>query len=326
MSAVSRRAWLASAGLTPLVALAQPTGRRRRRLLLLTAETAEANADTLPAFVEAMRLLGWMSGSDFVLEAHFAAGDYRRLRAMAKDVAEDPPDLVLTPHNSATASARQYMPTTTPIVMASSLDPVSAGFAESLARPGRNITGLTWAPPETIGKQVEIAKQLAPAARRVVVLTQSSRESMALADFARPAATTLGLELVAVVADTIEAVAAKLPSGANGTQVAVIPAMAAYFAFRTELHQLLLKRQLPAVYAEREHVLVGGAASYGPSRVGNFRQAARFADRILRGTKPSDLPIEQPNTYEFVLSRSSIREQKLALPNTLLLRATEVID
>lgn len=322
---VSRRVVLAITGGWAQGLLAQ-SGARRRRLALLSAETAAATASNQLAFVEAMRPLGWVDGRDFVLETHFADGNYPRLRVLAKAMADDPPDLVLTPHNSATAAAKQNMPASTPIVMISSLDPVAAGFAETLARPGGNITGLTWAPPETIGKQVEIAVQLVPGARRLVVLTQSSRESMAQADHARPAASRYQMDVVAVVADTLEAVARRLPAGPQRAHVAVIPAMAAYRTFRAELHQLLLERQLPAVYAVREHVLAGGAASYGPNLAGNYRQAARLVDRVLRGAKPASVPIEQPTTYDLVLNRSSIRAQMLALPNSLLLRATEVID
>jgi len=286
-------------------------------------------ASSMPAFEgfrQGLRDLGYVEGQNIVLELRFAQGRPERLAAMAVELAQMKVDVIVV-ESAQAARAAADASRAIPVVMAVVGDPVRAGLVASLARPGGNITGLSTLSPELSGKRLQLLKEIVPQAMRVAVIWNDSNPAAAgnLAE-TRTAARSMGVEIRSVevrkASDldlALEAVAATRP----GALLTLTNGM--FLANRTRIVEFAARSRLPAIFPDREFAQAGGLMAYGPSLTANFHRAAFYVDKILKGAKPADLPIEQPTKFELVINLKTARALGITIPQSLLLRADEVI-
>lgn len=314
-------AWLVAAALH-----AQPAGRVVR-IGHLSGSGAAASAAFVAAFRDGMKALGYVEGRHYALEQRYAEGDVAKLPALAHELVAAKPDLLLvdtTPGNLAAKAAT----TTIPVVMLLVADPVGAGIVASLARPGGNITGITNIVAELAGKRLEILKELVPGATRFAAIVNPASQNAPLQmKSAEAAAKRLGVELqpvleVRAAGDLAKAFDAASKARAAGAIRMIDPLV---FMLRAETAALAVKHRLPVIYPTREDVEAGGLVAYGANTPAQFRQAAAIVDRLLKGAKPADLPIEQPTNFELVINRKAAQAIGLEVPPALRMRADEVI-
>ncbi len=328
---MDRRRFLAGTGAVllapPLAAEGQPTGKVYRIGLILTATPSES-AHLVKALDEGLRELGYVEGRNVMFERRFAEGRQERLPALAADLVRLKVDTLVTGSNPVIAAVKQAS-ATIPVVMAVSRDPVSAGFIASLARPGGNITGLANDPaPEIIGKNLELLKEAAPRVSRVAFLWNPIPPGAGTYKNAvESAARSLGVTFQSVEVrgrnEFEGAFAAMVRERANGIVVATDPVI---LGPRSEVVLLAAKKRLPAVYGLREFPEAGGFMSYGPNVADQFRRAAVYVNKILKGAKPGDLPVEQATKFELVINLKTAKALGLTIPPSLLGRADEVIQ
>ena len=311
----------------PLAAGAQPLAKVYRIGYIQTA-TAEEQLHLTKALEEALRELGYEEGRNVVFERRFAGGKQERLPDLAAELVRLNVDVIVTGANPVIAAVKQAT-ATIPVVMATSRDPVGAGFIASLARPAGNITGMTGDPtPEVQGKRLELLKEVAPRATRVALLwnplppgAETYRNEV------EGAARKLGLSLRAVEArgrnEFDGAFAAMAREGADAVVVLPDPL---FFTARKQVVELATKYRLPAIYHAREFVEIGGLMSYGVSIGDQFRRAAAYVDKILKGAKPGDLPVEQAATLELVMNLKTAQALGLVIAPALRLRADQIIQ
>jgi putative ABC transport system substrate-binding protein len=282
------------------------------------------------AFLQGLRDLGYVEGRSVVVEYRDAEGKSERLPALAAELVALKVDVIVAASIQPALAARQAT-RTLPIVFATIGDPVSSGLVASLARPGGNVTGLSSLTPELVGKSLELLKQAVPGVSRVAVLWQpgflgerAERDSLARAEVAAQA---LGVRPQFVEArnpaDFERAFSEMSRARAGGVTVL---ASSMFLGERRRLVDLAAKNQLPAEYPLREFVDVGGLMSYGANVADLYRRAAAYVDRILKGAKPGDLAIEQPTKFELVINLKTAKALGLAIPQSILLRADEVIQ
>jgi len=275
-----------------------------------------------------MAQLGWIDGQNIVIETRFADGEVDRLPVLAGELLALNVDLIVA-GSSASTRASKSATTTVPIVMSASADAVGEGFVASLAHPGGNITGMTFlAGPEIAGKQLELLREIAPAASRVAFLTNPRNAShVAYAAELKSAARKLGVRLQPVPAGSPDELADAFDAMSKERAAALLVLTdAMFFGERRRITELARNAALPALYSQREFVDVGGLASYGPNLIDMARGAARHVDKILRGAKPKDVPVEQPKKFELVLNLRTAKALGLTIPQSFLLRADEVIQ
>jgi putative tryptophan/tyrosine transport system substrate-binding protein len=293
----------------------------------LTGDSDSADAPRRNAFREGLHKLGYNEGQTILIEYRTAAGSIEKLSTFAAEFSHLNVDVIFAFTAGATQAATKAMPTK-PIVSITP-DPVSAGFVASLARPGRNITGLsTLAGTEIYSKYLELLKDVVPNLTRVAVLSNPTFTTSALALKAMEAATpALGLSLQIIEArspDELEAAfAAAMMERAAGLVVVQDPM---FLARRIQLAELAAKNRLPAIYGIVEHVEAGGLMAYAASRPEIFRRAATFVDKILKGTKPAELPVEQPTKFELVVNLKTAKALGLSVPPTVLAITDRVIE
>jgi putative ABC transport system substrate-binding protein len=279
------------------------------------------------AFLQRLEQLGWVDGRNMRIEIRWPAGDIASIRRYAAELAALAPDIILASGTS-TVGPLLEATRTVPIVFAGVADPVGAGFVESLARPGGNATGFMQFEYSLSVKWLELLKQIAPGVTRAAVLRDPVITS-GIGQFAviQSAAPLLGLDVSPVnvrIAGEIERAVTAFAGSANGGLIVTASGLAAIN--RDLIIMLAARHKLPAVYARRLFVASGGLISYGPDRVDLFRQAAEYVDRILKGEKPADLPVQAPTKYELVLNLKTAKALGLEVPPTLLARADEVIE
>jgi putative ABC transport system substrate-binding protein len=325
---VNRRAVLAaiaSALLAPRRGGAQPGGKVRRVGWLQPSppsSTGHAN------FRQAMRELGYVAGENVAFEDRFAAGDFGRLPGLAAELVRARVEVIVAVAPGAIRAA-QGATRTIPIVMAfSGVDPVKAGFVASLSRPGGNVTGITMLAPELSAKRLEVLNQALPAVKRIGVLGYRDNPGTAeqLSAVER-AATRAGLTVWAVYAqqpDRYEPVFASL--GSQRIEAILVLSDTVLANDRVEIVQSAMKHRLPAVFDFKESAEAGGLISYGVNNLDLYRQAARFVDRLLKGAKPADLPVEQPTKFELVINLKTGKALGLTVAPAVLLRADHVIE
>jgi putative tryptophan/tyrosine transport system substrate-binding protein len=312
----------------PLAAPAQQSERQRRVgvLLGLAANDPEGQARA-GAFLQALQQLGWTDGGNIQILRRFTEGDADRARAYAAELAALAPDVVLT-SGASTVGMMLQATRTVPVVFAGVADPVGAGFVDSLARPGGNATGFTSYEYSLSGKWLDLLKEIAPGVKRVAVLRDPAI-SAGTGQFAaiQTAAPSFGVELSPInVHDAVEierTITAFARSEYGGL---IVTTSALVLAHRDLIVALAARHKLPAVYYAGFWVTGGGLASYGPDYVEQYRRAAGYVDRILKGEKPADLPVEAPTKYELVINLKTAKALGLTVPPTLLVRATEVIE
>jgi putative ABC transport system substrate-binding protein len=308
----------------PLAARAQQGGKVWR-IGWIAGSSPEAASGLQRALLQGMRELGYVEGRDFVIEARFADGQYERFPEFAAELVRLNVDVILTAASAAIRTV-QRATTTIPIVLAYSTDPVGNGFVASLARPGANITGLSSSSDDTSPKQLELVATVVPNASRIGLLGNPS--SPVYADVRKGtlnAAQRAGLFLVPVEARDPQEIETAFAQFDKQRVQAFISAGDALF-FRQRWQIAALKTRLPSIFSQREYAEAGGLMSYGENLSEFFRRAASFVDKIFKGAKPGDLPMEQPTRFNLVINRKTADALGVTIPPQLYIFADEVIE
>jgi putative ABC transport system substrate-binding protein len=312
----------------PLAARAQPARPVRLIGVLMNyAETDPVSQSLVAAFAQGLQQLGWTIGQNVQIDYRWGGGGAEARRKRAAELVALAPDVILA-HSSAALAPLLQVTRTVPIVFTVVADPVGAGYVEGLARPGGNATGFTNFEYGIAGKWLELLKEIAPGVTRVAVLRETAiAAGPAQFGALQGSASSLGVELRPVDvrdADEIERAIAAFAQGSNSGLI-VTGSPAAVF-HRELIISLAARHQLPAVYNNRVYAGSGGLISYGPDFVDQFRRAAGYVDRILKGEKPADMPVQASTKYELVINLKTAKALGLKIPPTLLARADEVIE
>ena len=312
----------------PLAARAQQSERKRRVgvLMGLSAHDAEAQ-DRIAAFVQGLQQLGWTDGRSLQIDYRRGAGDTDSTRRYADELVALAPDVILASGGTVMGALLQAT-RTVPIVFTQTPDPVAAGFVASLARPGGNATGFTTSEYGTSGKWLELLKEIAPGVTRAAVLRDPTIPS-GIGQFAsiQSVAPSFGVELSQLDvrdASEIERDVTAFARGSNRGMIITSSGLAA--VHRQLIIKLAARYRLPAIYSYRYFATSGGLISYGPDPIDQYRRAAGYVDRILKGEKAADLPVQAPTKYELAINLKTAKALGLTVPPTLLARADEVIE
>ena len=315
-------------GFASLAARAQPAAKVARILYLIwgTPSVPPARNPYLDAFKQGLRELGYAEGPSYVVETRWTLGKAENLVELAKEIATFKPDVILSTETAARA-AQQAAPAA-PIVLAWSGDPVATGFAKSLARPGGNVTGMAALYQDTSSKLLELLLTAVPGLPRVAVLANPAAPYYAsalrnLEDATRQANVNL-LLIDAGSAGEIDSGFARIAQ--EKVKAVVVVGEPLVFRQRRQIADLALKYGMASVYPAKEHVEAGGLMSYGMNLADSFRRAASYVDKILKGAKPGDLPIQQATTLELVINQKTAKALGLIIPQSILLRADRVIE
>ena len=329
---IDRRRFLASttAGLlaAPAAAWAQQAGRTYRIGILGNIPLSDpGSAQLWGAFTSGLQDLGWVDGRNITIEYVSSDGKYERLPSLAADLVRNKADVIVAPAAQNVVAAKQAT-RTIPIVMASVGDPVGNGLIVSLAKPGGTVTGTSFLTSALVGKQLALLKQLTPQATRLALLLNPANPGHPLTlEEAKVAAQSLSVHLQAVeargLADIEKGFAAMTREHAGAF---FVPWDGTFLVHAVRITQLAARTRLPALYGQRRYVDAGGLASYGPSADESFRRAAAYVDKILKGARPGDLPVEQPTKFEFVINMKTARTLGLAISPSLVAGADEVIQ
>jgi ABC-type uncharacterized transport system substrate-binding protein len=310
----------------PLAARAQQGAIRRIGVLMGFAESDHGAQSGVAGFREELRKLGWMEGRNIEIDTRWTTAE--STQAFAKELVALQPDFILTSSTPATAAMLQHT-RTIPIIFVMVSDPVGSGFVASLPRPGGNVTGFTAIEGSLGGKWVELLKEIAPQVTRVALLFNPAMATYAeyyLHPF-KVAAASLGVEaIVAPVHDSSELESVVTTQAREPNSGLIIMPDAFIIGHGAEITSLAARHRVPALYWSRFFAELGGLISYGPNGVDEYRRAASYADRILKGTKPSELPVQAPVKFELVINLKTARTLGLEIPPTLLARADEVIE
>ena len=297
------------------------------RIGRLSPLSAEADAPMVGAFRKGLRDLGWVEGKNFTIESRFAQGQADRLPELAAELVQRRVDLILVGSTPGTLAAKAAT-RTIPVVMVTTGDPVDGGLIESLARPGGNVTGVTTLGHGLNGKRLELLKEAVPGLARLAVLTNpGSPYSIAFTHEVEAIARILGVKIQVVEASApvaFEKAFAAMSVGRAGA-LAVLSDIA-FITHRRAIVELAASRRLPAMYGDREFVEAGGLMFYGASLTDMYTRAATHADKILKGAKPADLPVEQPTKFELIVNLKTAKQLGIRIPQSVLLRADRVIE
>jgi len=311
--------------LVPLAAEAQQA--RVHRMGFISSASSSAMAARDEAFKQGLRALGYVVGQNITIEYRWADGQNERLPGFAAELVNLKLDVIVT-HGGVATRAVQQASTTIPIVIAAADDPLAAGLVASLARPGGNITGLSLMTPDLTAKRLELLKEILPELTRVAVLWNSGNPvSEPELRKAEAAARSLGLQLQSLgMRDPHEFASAFSSVKRERAGALFVLPDAMFFGRRKEIVDLAASSRLPLVAHLREFADAGGLMTYGPNVADVHRRAATYVDKILKGAKPADLPIEQPTKFELVINLKTAKALGLTIPQTLLVRADQVIE
>ena len=311
--------------LVPLAAEAQQTVKVPR-IGYLSADGGAAASHLVEGFRQGLRTLGYVEGQSVTIDYRFADGKYERLPDLARELVQLRVDVLMVFTIPATRAAKGVT-TTTPIVFAQVLDPVGAGVVAGLARPGANVTGVSVMIEDLGGKYIQLMQELMPRIADVAILWEPAQPAGALQlKQIETAATSLGVRLHTVkVLGPRDFETAFVSAKTKRSAVFVLPSSLFNLHWQ-RLANLAVKHQVPTISARREFVNAGGLISYGPDFADQSRRAASYVDRILKGAKPADLPVEQPTKFELVINLKTAKTLRLTIPQTLLLRADQVIQ
>jgi putative tryptophan/tyrosine transport system substrate-binding protein len=330
-SHIERRKFLASLGAVaawPLAVRAQQSGRMRRIGIVMPFAKGDSEGEArIRAFKQELAKLGWTDGGNIQFDERWPADNMALVRSHAASLVASNPDIIV-------ASGGRIVPVlmrltrSIPIVLPGATDPVGVGWAQSLARPGGNVTGFTAFELAMLGKSLEIMKQIAPAVVRVALIyNPDNPNSVHYRRISEGASARLAIETVDHpihgLADIDRAVASLADRGNSG--IFFLPDITTN-ALRDDVVALVARRRVPAIYSDSFFVKIGGLAFYGPDRTDLFRRSAGYVDRILRGEKPGDLPFQQPTKYELMINRTAAKALGLELSPALLALADEVIE
>jgi putative ABC transport system substrate-binding protein len=313
----------------PLTARGQQGVSTARRIALLLPGGARTTAvrGALEAFRQGLKEHGWVEGQNINVEYRFAEGKEDALTGIVAEFVRSRPDALVVEGTAATRAAKTATQTV-PIVMATSVDPVQSGFVASLNQPGGNITGLSLQTGELSGKRLQLLTEIVPGLARVAVLSNpASPINALLLEQTKAAAQSLGLEIHVAEAqapDRFTSAFAAITTARAGALNVLPDAM--LYGQHPRIVTFAAAAHLPALFPEREVAEAGGLIAYGPSIPASFRRAAAYVDKILRGAKPADLPVEQPTTFELVVNLQTARAIGVTIPTSILLRADEVIE
>jgi putative ABC transport system substrate-binding protein len=317
---------LATALLTTASLAAAQQSTRMPRIGFLVATNPSVTSARIEAFHQGLRALGYVEGTSIVIEFRFAEGKLARVPALAAELVSLNVDVIVTGGATDTRAAREATKTI-PIVMAQDNDPVAGGHVASLARPGGSVTGLSTLAPEISGKQLELLKEIVPKLSRVAVIGTSTNsgnaEKLKEVDLAVGALKVKPQHLDILDPKDIDAAFRAASKGrADAVLVLGTPILTLQ---RRQVVDLAAKHRLPAIYSRPEFVEAGGLMAYGVSFTDLFRRAATYVDKILKGAKPADLPVEQPSKFEFIINLKAAKQIGLTIPPNLLARADRVI-
>jgi putative ABC transport system substrate-binding protein len=329
MSDMKRRDFMTllggAAAVWPLVARAQQAGKLPT-IGLLGATTLLVESPRVAAFVQRLRELGWIEGRTVAIEVRWADGRTERFVEIAAEFVRLKVDVIVTQGTASVIAARQAT-AVIPIVFAAVGDPVGTGLVESLARPGSNVTGLSNQLVDLVGKRIEMLREILPGLRTLAIMANVGNPAPMLEmGEVSSTARTLGLEAATFEIRRAEDIAPAfdaLKGRADALYVCVDPLLNTN---RVRINTLAQGARLPTMYGLREYVEAGGLVSYGPNILNQYRRAAEYVDKILRGAKPADLPVEQPTKFDFVINLTTAKALGLDVPPTLLARADEVIE
>jgi ABC-type uncharacterized transport system substrate-binding protein len=312
----------------PLAAQAQQSARMRRiGVLMLQNEDDPSARPRIEALVQELQKLNWVANRNIQIDIRWGAADGKRSRKYAAEVIALAPDVIVATASAATAALQEATPTI-PIVFVNVTDPVGAGYVASLARPGGNITGFITFEYGMSGKWLELLKEIAPGVTRVAVLRDPSLAvGIGQLGAIQSVAPSMGVEtspLDVRDAKEIELVIADFAGKPNGG--IIVAASPGALINRNLIIDAAAKHRLPAIYFQKEFVEGGGLISYGPDVVAQYGHAATYVDRILKGEKPADLPVQEPTKYEIAVNLTTAKTLSLAVPSSLIARADEVIE
>jgi putative ABC transport system substrate-binding protein len=329
---ISNRHWSLSLAvgvlLFPLSVSAQAQQQKKiHRIGRVAATFASADTTRMEAFRHGLRELGYIEGQNIVIEWRFAQGKVDRLRELVGELVRLKMDLIVTGGPSSTRASKEAT-STIPIVMTNDTDPVASGMVASLDRPGGNITGVSNFSPELSGKRLEILREVVPKLSRVAILGTSTRGSTAgqMLTETEPAAKAFGVELQYLAVLDIKDIETSFRAANNGRAQAVLTLPNPILnSQREKITDLATKNRLPAIYHQGRFIDAGGLMFYGVDLLDLDRRAATYVDKILKGGKPADLPIERPTKFEFVINLHSAKQIGQAIPQKVLARADKVI-
>ena len=307
-----------------IAAAQQPT--KIPRIGYLTTTSLSAQSARVEAFRQGLRELGYVEGKNIVIEYRWAEGKIERLPDLATELLSLKADVIVSAGPAPTRSAKEATKTI-PIVMTNDNDPVGNGFVASLARPGGNITGLSNLAPEISGKRLELLKEIIPKLSRVAVFGTSTFPGNAqMLKETELAAGAFRVQLQFLDVQTPNDIEIAFRAASKGRAEAVLVLGGPVLVFqRTQFVELAAKSRLPAIYPQSEYVEDGGLMSYGTNVADLYRRAAVYVDKILKGAKPADLPVEQPKKFEFIINLKAAKQIGLTIPPNVLVRADRVI-
>jgi putative tryptophan/tyrosine transport system substrate-binding protein len=309
----------------PLAARAQQPAKLPT-IGFLGVATPSTWSHQLAAFVQRLRDLGWIEGRTVAIEYRWTEGRNDRLAEIAAEIARLKVDVIVTAGPAAIAAAGQATPAT-PIVFAIAGDAVGTGMVGSLARPGGNVTGLSIQHPDTAGKRLELLREVVPGLRRLAIMANVGFADSALEmGEVQATALTLGFEIVRLEIRRAEDIAPAFESLKGRADALYICADPLVITNRVRINTLALAARLPVMHASREFIEAAGLISYGPNFPDLYRRTADYVDKILRGAKPADLPVEQPTKFELVVNLTTAKALGIEVPPSLLARADEVIE
>jgi len=309
----------------PLAARAQQPGKPPT-IGFMGSTTPTVAAQWVASFVQRLRELGWLEGRDVVIEYRWAEGRSERFAEIAAEFVRLKVDVILT-HNTPTVLAAKQATSVIPIVFATAGDPIGSGLVATLARPGGNVTGVSSQGSDTTGKRLELLREVVPGLRRFAVLANlaSSYPALELGEV-QAASRTLGLEVFPFDIRRAQDIALAFEALKGHAEAVYVIADPLASTNRIRINTLALGVRLPTMHTVREFVEAGGLMSYGPNSADLFRRAADYVDKILRGTKPGDIPVEQPTKFDLVVNLTTAKALGIEVPPTLLARADEVIE
>jgi putative ABC transport system substrate-binding protein len=315
----------ASSLVWPLAARAQQV-RKLPTIGFLGSSTLSAMSEWVAAFVQRLRECGWIEGRTVAIEYRWAEGRAERAAEIAAEFVRLKVDVIVTYATPPTLAAKQAT-STIPIVFAAAGDPLGAGLVASLARPGGNVTGLSLQSTDLVGKRLELLREVVPGLRRLAVVANVANP-FAVLEMAevQAAVHTLGLELDTLEIRSAQDVAPAFEALKDRAEALYVVTDPLVITNRARIGTFAMGGRLPTIYSSREYVEAGGLMSYGPNFPDLFRRAADYVDKILRGTKPADIPVEQPTKFDLVINITTAKVLGLKLPDKLLVAADEVIE
>jgi ABC-type uncharacterized transport system substrate-binding protein len=324
---INRRSFitlLGGAAFWPLVARAQRSDRLPT-IGYLGTSTAATSSRSTPAFVQRLQELGWTEGRTVAIEYRWAEGRTERYAEVAAEFVRLKVDVIVTPGAAVLAAKR--LTSVIPIVFPLAQDPIGSGLIVGLARPGGNATGLSEQSAELAGKRIELLREIVPDLRRLAILANVGNPGAALdMNEAQTAGGRLGLQVVTSPIRHAEDIAPAFDSIAGRADALYVCGDALQTTYRLRINTLALGLRLPTVFNSRANAEAAGLISYGPNFLDLYRRAAEIVDRILRGAKPADIPVEQPTKFDLVINLTTAKALGLKIPEAFLLRADELIE